>query len=161
MSMEYQVENGIFIYGGIRSDDYGLWIDGGGTFGAPAKRYTTYQVAGRNGSLTLDEGVYEEREHTYNAFIAEDFADNIEGFRNEIMLLSGYQRLEDSYHPDEFYLARYMAGLEPSVAPKAVGGSFTLKFMCDPPWTGPCSLRCITDPLLVKIQFSLLYTQQA
>lgn len=132
MSTEFQIKNGIFIYAGLRSSDYGMWIQGGGTYGAPVRKHKTYQVAGRNGSLTIDEGTFEEVEHIYPAFIVKDFSDNIEKFRNDIMVHTGYQRLEDSYHPDEFYRARYMAGLDPAVAPKAAAGQFNIKFQRDP-----------------------------
>lgn len=128
----YIEENGYFIFDGIKSSDYGVWINGGGTFDAPKRRYKDYTVPGRNGTLTIDEGVFEEIEVIYPAFIARDFPANIEAFRNELMSRSGYVRMTDSYHPDEYYLAKYMDGLEADVLPAGVGGQFNLKFKRDP-----------------------------
>jgi len=130
--MSYIEQNGYFIFDGIKSSDYGVWISGGGTFNAPKRRYKDYTVPGRNGTLTIDEGVFEEIEVIYPAFIARDFPANIEAFRNELMARSGYVRMTDSYHPDEYYLAKYMDGLEADVLPAGVGGQFNLKFRRDP-----------------------------
>ena len=130
--MSYIEENGYFIFGDVKSSDYGVWISGGGTFNAPARRYKEYVVPGRNGTLTIDEGAYEEAEVTYPAFIARDFPANVEAFRNAIMAQNGYVRMTDSYHPDEYYLARYMAGLEVDTLPAGRGGSFELSFRRDP-----------------------------
>ena len=130
--MSYIEQNGYFIFDGIKSSDYGVWINGGGTFDAPKRRYKDYTVPGRNGTLTIDEGVFEEIEVIYPAFIARNFPANIEAFRNQLMSRSGYVRMTDSYHPDEYYLAKYMDGLEADVLPAGVGGQFNLKFKRDP-----------------------------
>lgn len=68
----------------------------------------------------------------YPAFIARNFPENIEAFRNELMSRSGYVRMTDSYHPDEYYLAKYMDGLDADVAPGGVGAQFNLTFKRDP-----------------------------
>ena len=130
--MSYIEENGYFIFDGIKSSDYGVWINGGGTYNAPKRRYKDYTVPGRNGTLTIDEGVFEEIEVVYPAFIARDFPANIEAFRNELMSRSGYVRMTDSYHTDEYYLAKYMDGLDADVAPGGVGAQFNLTFKRDP-----------------------------
>ena len=130
--MTFLEKNGYFIFDNICSSDFGVWINGGGTYNAPKRQYTTISVPGRNGSLTIANNAFEEIEHAYNAFIAEDFDENIAEFRNELMSRTGHCILRDTYHPDEFYRARFMNGLDVSVAPAARGGSFTLSFMRDP-----------------------------
>ena len=130
--MSYIEDNGYFVFDGVKSSDFGVWINGGGTYNAAKRRFKTYTVPGRNGALTIDEGAFEEVAHTYQAFIARDFDFNIEAFRNLIMSKNGYCRLQDSYHPDEFYRARYMAGLDASVAPGGVAGKFNVTFQRDP-----------------------------
>jgi len=130
--MSYSINRGTFTFNSIDSQDYGVWLKGGGTFNAPARRYTSVAIPGRNGTLTLDDGTFEEAEHNYEAFIPANFPANIEGLRSALLAEPGYHRLEDSYHPDEYYRAKYMDGLEVSVAPLAVGGSFPLRFRRDP-----------------------------
>ena len=82
-------DNGYFIFDGIKSSDYGVWINGRETFNAPARRYNEYVVPGRNGTLTIDGGSFEDLEVTYPAFIVENFGANIEAFRNQLMTKTG------------------------------------------------------------------------
>lgn len=129
---ERDIHQGTFIFNGINSEDYGVWLKGSGVYNAPKRRYESVEIPGRNGSLTLDGGAFREIEHTYPAFIYMDFDANITGLRNALLSSPGYHRLEDSYHPDEYYLARYMDGLATNVFPKSVAGEFELKFIRDP-----------------------------
>lgn len=132
MDRDRENRRGTIVFNGINGRDYGLWLQGGGTFNAPARRYNTVSIPGRNGSLTIDTGAFEEVEHIYPAFIMDDFPENVRGLRNAFLASPGYHRLEDSYHTDEYYRARYMDGLAVDVAPMAVAGTFDLRFMRDP-----------------------------
>ena len=130
--MSYIEDNGYFTFDGVKSSDYGVWINGSGTYNAAALRYKEYNVPGRNGALTISENAFEEADHIYPAFIARNFPANVESFRNQLMSRTGYCRLTDSYHPNEFYRARYMSGLDADVAPGGVAASFNLTFRRDP-----------------------------
>ena len=130
--MNYEVDRGVLIYNGIDTRDFGVWLSGSGTYDAPARYYTSVVIPGRNGTLTVDSGAFEEVDHIYPAFIPENFNANIEGLRNLLLANPGYHRLEDGYHPEEYYLAKFMDGLSVDVAPRAIGGSFSMKFRRDP-----------------------------
>lgn len=130
--MSYDIKQGTIIYNGINTQDFGVWAKGGGVYNAPARKYKSISIPGRNGTLTIDEGSFEEAEHSYPCFIADNFPVNIQGLRNAFMADPGYHVLTDDYNPDEYYKARYMDGLEVDVAPRAVGGEFTLRFRRDP-----------------------------
>lgn len=130
--MSYLVENGYFTFGSLVSSDFGVWITDEGTYNAPARRYSEYAIPGRNGTLTIDDGTFEEITHEYPGFIASDFSSSIEAFRNQIMVPVGYQRLTDSYHPDEYYLAKYMRGLDVEAASRGSAGRFSIAFLRDP-----------------------------
>lgn len=130
--MSYIEDNGYFIFDGVKSSDYGVWIHGGGTYNAPKRRYKEYVIPGRNGTLTISDGTFEETDHTYAAFIPRRFSENIEELRNQLSSRTGYLRLSDSYHDDEFYRARYWSGLEVDVIPGGKGGSFKVTFRRDP-----------------------------
>lgn len=130
--MNYEINRGTVIFDGINSQDYGVWIKGSGVYNAPARRYSSITIPGRNGTLTIDEGVFEEVEHNYPAFIPENFTVNIRAFRNALLSRAGYKRMTDSYHPDEYYRAKFMDGLEVTPAPRAIGGEFELRFRRDP-----------------------------
>lgn len=121
-----------FIFGGVWSSDFGVFISGANTFNAASRDFETVTIKGRDGVLTLDNGRFNEVDHNYSAFILDDFNTNISAFRNAIMSLRGMQRLTDSYHPGEFYRAYYGSGLEPDVLPNLRHGSFDVTFTRDP-----------------------------
>ena len=60
-----------------------------------------------NGSLTIDNGRFMNQEITYAMYVRGDIRRRIMGIRNAFAAVQGYQRLEDTYNPEEFYLARY------------------------------------------------------
>lgn len=126
------IRNDTFTFDGAVSSDYGVWLDGGGTFGAAGRRYSKIVVPGRNGALTLAENAFDEIEHPYKCFIVDSYAANIEDLRNKLMSVTGYARLTDTIHSGEYYRARYMDGLEVDTLENAEGGTFTLKFERDP-----------------------------
>ena len=104
------------IFGGINSSDYGICISGEGVWNAPERVAETIQIPGRNGEYILDHGNFKNIEVTYPAFNLEasyeDFRTNVDNFRNAISSLRGYQRLTDSFHPDEYRMAAFIDGLE-------------------------------------------------
>lgn len=121
-----------FIYAGRDSRDFGVYISGQGTFGAPQKAYEFLSIPGRNGAVIGPERRLENATLTYECFIYKDFDTNIAAFRTFLLSLDGYQRLEDSYHPDEYRMAVYTGPFEPEVTSKNNAGSFSLVFSCKP-----------------------------
>ena len=123
-------------YDSVDSSSFGVFISGEGAFDAPARRGEMVSIPGRNGSLFMDEGVFENITVEYPAFIGTGyealFRDRLGDLRSALTSRGNYKRLEDTYHPDEFRLGVYRSGLE--VDPKVItrAGNFTLKFDCKP-----------------------------
>lgn len=121
------------IFGGIDSSDYNVFISGTDTFSAPERDVEYVSVAGRNGDLTIDNGRWKNITVTYPAFIPNTFENKIGEFRAEMMKKLGYQRLEDTYHPDEFRLGSFSDGLNPNnITAFHRFGEFALAFNCKP-----------------------------
>ena len=124
------------IFDGVDSSSFGVFISGDGVFDAPARRGEMISIPGRNGSLFMDEGVFENITVEYPAFIGtsyrELFRTKLGDLRSALTSSGNYKRLTDTYHPDEFRLGVYRSGLE--VDPKVItrAGNFTLKFDCKP-----------------------------
>lgn len=121
------------IYGDIDTADYHIGISGGGTYAAPERDVTRYEIPGRNGDLVVDNGRYKNIEVTYPSFIARRFKAEVENFRSALMRKRGYQKIEDTYHPDEYRMG-YFAGM---FEPETVGAynnsaRFDLRFSCKP-----------------------------
>ena len=104
------------IFDSVDSSSFGVFISGEGVFDAPARRGEMISIPGRNGSLFMDEGVFENITVEYPAFIGtsykEIFRTKLGDLRSALTSRGNYKRLTDTYHPDEFRLGVYREGLE-------------------------------------------------
>lgn len=112
-------DNHFFIFNGISSADFGVYIfDGTGTFAAAERDRETMEVPGRNGMLIIDNRRYKNVDHVYKkALITDDMKINFRGLCETLSNVKGYARLEDSVHPDEFYSAILKSTLETKISP--------------------------------------------
>ena len=122
--------------GGISSADYGIYISGTGTHDAPKRAVEKIAIPGRNGLLAMDQGRYENIIVKYPAFAfgksREEFQEKRDAFRNALASLTGYQRLEDTYRPNEYRMALYSEGFEVEAGAYGRSGKFELAFECKP-----------------------------
>ena len=130
------IENSI-IFGGVNSADFGIYISGEGVFNAPKRDVEMITIPGRNGAFALDNGRFENIEVTYPAFNHEPndydtFAQRLSDFRNAICAQRGYQRLEDTFHPDEYRMAAYIGGLDIKPIKYNTASEFDITFDCKP-----------------------------
>ena len=124
-------------FGEVNSADYGIYISGEGVFNAPKRDVEMISIPGRNGAFALDKGRFENIEVTYPAFNFEPddyatFAQNLSDFRNAISSLRGYQRLTDTFHPNEYRMATYISGLEVKPIKYNTASEFNIAFDCKP-----------------------------
>lgn len=123
-------------YDGVDSSSFGVFISGEGVFDAPARRGEMISIPGRNGSLFMDEGVFENITVEYPAFIGtgyeETFRTKLGDLRSWLSSRGNYKRLTDTYHPDEFRLGIFREGLEVDPQHITRAGGFTMKFDCKP-----------------------------
>ncbi len=123
-------------FGGVNSADYGIYIGGEGTFNAPERDVEVVSVPGRNGNLIIDNGRFQNIEVKYSAINQEPdlatFAANLEAFRNAIASQKGYQRLTDTFHPDEYRMATFRSGLEINPIEYNTASEFEIVFDCKP-----------------------------
>lgn len=117
-----------FTYNGRRSSDFGVFISGTETFGAPERDVERVTIPGKNGDVLLDNGRYKNIRQTYPAFIPKTFDTDIGAFRAFIASNPGYRRLEDTYHPDEYYKAAFIDGLEAETGILNHSGQFDINF---------------------------------
>lgn len=123
-------------FAGVNSIDYGIYITGEAVYNVPERSVEFVSIAGRDGDLILDNGHFENIEVTYPAgCFGEDqtsFADKVRAFRNAIASKKGYQRLTDSYNPNEYRLATFVNGVEVDPTSYGRAGEFELVFNCQP-----------------------------
>lgn len=120
-------------FAGTNLITYDLYINGRGTYNAPAKRYNLIKVPGRSGDLALDEDCFENIDIKYpSSFIFEDFDTNLKNLKAYLYSKSGYQRIEDTYHPDEFRMGIFKDALDVDADMYNRFGMFDLVFHCKP-----------------------------
>ena len=125
--------NSFLTFAGKSSLDFGVRISGEGTFNTPRRKYHEEKIAGKNGTLIIDEHAFENIEVTYPAFLITDLPQRVRDFANYMSSFAGYQRLEDTYHPDVYRLAQYSEGLEVSTSGYMNReGQFDIIFNCKP-----------------------------
>ena len=105
---------------GKNCSDFGVWISGGGTYNAPPRSLENVSIPGRNGDLHFDNGRFQNITVTYPAFIARRFNPRMDDFREWLCSKYHYVKIEDSYHPDEYRLAR-IVNVSTSLAAKQAG----------------------------------------
>ena len=124
------------IFGGVDSADYGIYISGDAVYNAPERAVEMVSVPGRNGDVAIDLGHWENIEVEYSAGVfgndQTEFRDSISAFRNALAGQIGYQRLTDSYHPDEYREGLFLAGVEVEPEQMSRAGQFKLVFNCKP-----------------------------
>lgn len=124
------------MFGGVNSADYGVYITGEAVYNAPQRAVQMVEVAGRNGQIAIDQGRWDNIEVSYHAGIFGDdttgFRERLSDFRNAILSQIGYQRLTDTYHPDEYRMGLYVDGIEVAPINTNKAGEFTLTFNCKP-----------------------------
>lgn len=106
--------NDSFIFDGKNSLDYGLYMASDPNAIHPARRGELFPIPGRNGSIVREDGSYDTYTVTYDVlFDSKDKASDVYAHALEVAawLLGsrGFCRLEDSYEPEYFRLARCAA----------------------------------------------------
>lgn len=116
---------GYFTLAGRSSRDFGILVDSvEGIWDSPERDYESVEVPGRSGELTIDNGRWKNVPGAYNCGIGVGFQSNYEEFRAFFASLIGYKRLEDSWHPDEYRMARPRGGLSPELFKNGLTGEF-------------------------------------
>jgi len=122
-----------FTYDGTPSTDFNMYISGDATYGSPERDVEHIEIPGRNGTLTLDNGRFKNIVVSYHCYINKDFSTQIEELRSFLLSDYSYRRLEDTYHPNEYRMAKYYSSIDiSSVSYMKTQGEFTLSFDCMP-----------------------------
>lgn len=122
-----------FTLDGVDSRTVGLYISGQGTFSSPARAVNFIPVPGRNGDLIGLETRLENGILTYrDAFIYQNFEANFAALKALLLSRTGYRRLVDTYHPDEYRMVAYVGQLEPNVTRRNNAGQFDISFNAMP-----------------------------
>lgn len=127
-------KQGLIVYGGEASSDYGIVVSEAPSFDKPTRKTTTYAVPGRNGAILFQEDAFDDVTRSYKVWFAEDHGDlteKVNAFTSWLFSKKGYSRLEDSFEPDIFRLGYYSGGQNVSNELTQYGET-TIQFICRP-----------------------------
>ena len=123
---------GNLVFDDINCNAYGVYVTDIDVDNAPIRIYQTESIPGRNGDIVFDTKSYENITIQYPAFVYDEYDSNIIAIRNRFASKIGYKRLEDSFHPDEYRLARYSSPMTVAKTNDRKLGRFAFEFDCKP-----------------------------
>lgn len=103
---------GTVSFAGVDLSTFGVTLSGVGTYNAPERDVEYVEVPGRNGDIIIDHGRFKNIEVTYPVNIEDNLPTNIEALTTYLLSKRGYQRLEDSRHPDVYRMANFVGAVE-------------------------------------------------
>lgn len=115
------------VFGNVDISQYGLVAESV-VDSASARDSEEIVVAGKNGTVHIDNGRYENCDQVYTCVIYNDYEKNIRALRNALCSQLDYQRLEDSFNPGEYYMAVYNDNFDPEQTLFRDMGKVVLRF---------------------------------
>lgn len=100
---------GVIVYNGVSSEELGIVVETVPNYEIAERDYDVISVPGKNGDYVIDRGCFKNVDRVYNIAFAEtigDFAGSATLIAEWLYSGYGYKRLEDSYEPDYFVMAR-------------------------------------------------------
>ena len=125
-----------FVFNGRGSDEFGLTIENLPESIHAMRRGEIYQIEGRNGDFVREDGTYDNYVQPYQVW-SRNFETGRDAYQNGrdiaawLIGSSGYCRLEDTYEPEHFRLARFAGPIEVQSILRQFGRA-TLEFDCRP-----------------------------
>lgn len=119
-----------FIFDGVDSRDFQIWAFERNTDDAPNRVYDQLNIPGKSGTVLIDGKRYGNGTISYSCVIYQHGEQNLDEFRNFLMSRTGYRRLEDTFHKDEFYQAVFLESFSPTKSDGMV--KFNLNFSRKP-----------------------------
>ena len=104
-----------FTYGSQSTADFNMHAEKIPVLNGAKRRFTTFTVPGRNGSLHIDEGVYENYTQPYECYFHDPVKSSPElahEIRAWLMSEGGYRKLIDAYDPTHYHMAFFAGPLD-------------------------------------------------
>lgn len=112
--------------------DFGVYLYSSSTLNAPRRDAEGEVVVGKNGEIIRDNGRLENVLISYTGLIREELKSNITALRGFMLSRVGYCRLQDTFNPDEFRMAKFEEGFEVTHDRTFNMAKFDMAFNCRP-----------------------------
>lgn len=128
-------KQGLFVFGGEASSDYGIVVAEAPTFERPVRKQNVFTIPGRSGVIIEQQDAWEDVSRVYKVWLTKEgkapLNEAVNNFMAALNSQKGYVRLEDSFEPEVFRLAYYSGGNDVSNEMTQYGES-SIKFTCRP-----------------------------
>lgn len=124
-----------FVFGDIDSRDYSITIFPDkctGIFDGAERDYSTEEIPGKDGELTIDGGRWKNTTVKYQCGISDAYRDKIAAFRALLTTKIGPQKLLDTFNPEYFRIATFKKYLKNNTYRDGNASVFDLEFSCKP-----------------------------
>lgn len=121
-----------FVFNGLRSLDCNVLLCQVKTEGTPKRDLVFSPIPGRNGDLLQDQKRWGNVKVSYSCAILKEFQTYYQALKDGLYLSTGYHRLEDTIHPEEFRIGAFCEAIEPKTARYNKTGTFDVIFSCKP-----------------------------
>jgi len=122
-----------FTLDGRSTSEWGIGLSAGGAYDAPARKGESISIPGSNRSVWVDGGGWENIFITFPCWIAEGFDSKVDEFRAFLSRHSdAFYKLTDTYHPDEYRMARYAGPFNAIPGTMNKSGRMDVMFECWP-----------------------------
>lgn len=120
------------IYAGKNLSSFNAFVADTNGWDSASRRIEAITIPGRNGTLTpINSKSFENKEVTYKCYISNGMQEHLDHLSDFLNSFQGYQRLEDTIHPEHFRLARYNGSFE-VVSKDKLTAVFNVVFDCMP-----------------------------
>lgn len=121
-----------FTIDGFDANDMGIILSGPVEFSAPVPIYHVEKIPGRNGTISIFTGSFENRKATAQCFCLQDkVVEKLNDVNRLLFSNMGYRKLTVADDPDHYWMARITNGAQ--IAQRlGILAPFDLKFDCMP-----------------------------
>lgn len=120
-------------FDGVDLNEFGALPVLGNIYASATRDYESISVPGRNGALLIDRGGYSNVLRRWDVVFSGALASsNAARLRSFLITRTGYKRIEDTLHPDEFCLGCFRGGLDSTIAENVKYVGYSLEFDCKP-----------------------------
>lgn len=119
------------IFDGIDSRDFHVYLANVEQFNGAEKTVERKKIPGRNGDLAYCDGSFENVDVEYSFYSTDNSQFDVDSFREVLMSIKGYMRLEDTFHPDEYRVGMTTGNFSVETSDR-VGAAFNMTFSCKP-----------------------------
>ena len=118
-----------FVFDGVDSRTFNVLLFDKSTSTSPKKDYTVTAIPGRNGDYVMSNKRVANVQQIYDVLIPDRFDENYADLRNFLLSRDGYCKLEDTIHPNEYYMAYFFDVITPILPKRSRDmGKFQLVF---------------------------------